>query len=163
MLPKRWLAEERKRGLLAPKLITQMMLLSTARFVIVIERLILGAMAIGIIIPHAVVAYATPITTMSALLALTPGNLGIAEWSWTYLLTLWGISPAVGTLYGVSFRILVFAAQLVVSATIGVLFENGNRIMSDGRQSQITIIFQAINLSLMRIWYKHPHGSRATE
>jgi hypothetical protein len=127
ILPGKWLAKpvlagEHARGLLTPRLIGPMMLLSAARFALVIVRLMLGVVAIGIAVPFAIVAYATPPATMSSLLMLTPANLGIAEWSWAYLLALWHVPVAVGALYGVSFRILVFMAQLVVSIACYLLY-----------------------------------------
>jgi len=120
LLPAKWLTkwglmDERRQGLLAPRLIALMMFLSSARFALVILRLMLGAIAIGVAVPLGIVAYAAPPATMSSLLMLTPANLGIAEWSWTYLLTLWHVPASVGAFYGVSFRILVFMAQLIVS------------------------------------------------
>jgi len=132
LLPARWLTkvgltEQRKQGLLSPRIIGLMMFLSTTRFAITIVRLMLGAVALGITVPLAAVAYATPPSTMSALLALTPANLGIAEWSWAYLLTLWGVPAAVGALYGISFRILIFAAQVIVSGVCHGLYESGKR------------------------------------
>jgi uncharacterized membrane protein YbhN (UPF0104 family) len=132
LLPARWLtraglAEERRQGLLSSRIVGLMMLLSAARFAITVVRLMLGAAAIGVAVPLTAVAYATPPTTMSALLALTPANLGIAEWSWTYLLTLWGVPAAVGALYGVSFRILVFVAQVIVGGVCWALYETGKQ------------------------------------
>jgi hypothetical protein len=115
LLAKPWLAQERARALLSSRLIGLMMLLSTARFVVFVVRFALTATAIGLAIPFSVLAYATPPATMSALIALTPANLGIAEWSWTYLLTLWGIPAATGALYSVGFRILLIAMQMIVS------------------------------------------------
>ena len=108
--------------MLTRRLIFSMILLSALRFALVILRLALGAVAIGIHVPFATVAYAAPLSTMSSLLMLTPANLGIAEWSWTWLLTLWGVPAAIGAFYGVSFRILVFAAQAIVSGICYVLY-----------------------------------------
>jgi hypothetical protein len=132
-LPAAWLAkfgleDLHKNRLLSPRLITLLMFLSAARFTLVIVRLALGAIALGIVVPFATVAYAAPPATMSSLLFLTPANLGIAEWSWAYLLALWGVPAAVGALYGTSFRILVFVAQLLVSGVCWMLYAlAGNR------------------------------------
>ncbi len=127
IVPEAWLEklglhEERKAGMLSRRLIGLMMVLSTARFVLVIVRLICGAWALGIAIPAVTVAYATPVVTMSALLMFTPANLGIAEWSWAYVLTLWGVPMATGVLYGVSYRILIFAAQFIIGGLCWLLY-----------------------------------------
>jgi hypothetical protein len=127
LIPPRWLTKigfenSRKHNLLAPRLIIGLIGLSAARFVLVIIRLALGAAAIGITVPLAAIAYAAPPATMSSLLFLTPANLGIAEWNWAWLLTLWGVPLAIGTLYGTGFRILVFFAQLIVSGFFWLLY-----------------------------------------
>lgn len=99
-------------------------LLSAARFALVIMRLELGVMAVSLAIPYGVVAYATPLATLPSLLPLTPASLGIAEWSWAYLLTLWHIPAEAGALYALSFRILVFVAQVLVSGFCLLLYRN---------------------------------------
>jgi uncharacterized membrane protein YbhN (UPF0104 family) len=132
ILPKSWrakleISENKKHELWAPRITGLLMLLSAARLVIVIVRQGLGAVALAVAIPFTVVAYVVPAATMSSLIVLTPANLGIAEWSWTYLLTLWGVPAAIGAFYGVSFRILVFIAQVIVSGLCWLLYEAGNR------------------------------------
>jgi hypothetical protein len=131
ILPARWAArlglEDAGHHLLSQRLIGLMMMLSAARLALVIVRLTFGAAAFGLAVPFAVVAYVVPQATMSALLVLTPANLGIAEWSSTYLFALWGIPVALGAFYGVSFRILMLLAQLIVSAVCWLLYKFGNR------------------------------------
>jgi hypothetical protein len=84
-------------------------------------RLILGAQVFALAIPAAVVAYATPVATLTALLPLTPGNLGLAEWGWTYTLQLWDVPAVTGALYVLSFRILVFALQSLLLLALPIL------------------------------------------
>jgi hypothetical protein len=132
ILPRRWLAkfdisENKEHGLLSQRIIGWLMLLSTARLFVVMIRQALGAVAFSIAVPSAVVAYVVPPATMSALLVLTPANLGTAEWSWTYLLALWGVPVAAGAFYGVSFRVLAFVAQVIVSGLYWLLYEASNR------------------------------------
>lgn len=132
ILPVSWLiklelANGKKSSLLKPRIISSMMLLSTMRFGMVILRKVFGAAAFMIAVPFATIAYAVPLATMSALLMFTPANLGIAEWSWTYLLTLWSIPVAVGAFYSVSFRLLLFMAQLIVTGICWLLYEASNR------------------------------------
>lgn len=84
-------------------------------------RLIMGVQVFALAIPAAVVAYATPVATLTALLPLTPGNLGLAEWGWTYTLHLWDVPVATGALYVLSFRILVFALQSLLLLALPIL------------------------------------------
>ena len=130
ILPASWRVklgiEDTQHHLLSQRLIGLMMLLSAARLGLVILRLALGAATFAISVPFETVAYVVPPATMSALLVLTPANLGIAEWSSTYLFALWGIPAVIGAFYGVSFRILVFFSQLIVSAICWLLYRFGN-------------------------------------
>jgi hypothetical protein len=130
LLPSAWRmkvqpAGNPKHGWLSSRVLSLMMFLSALRFAFVILRLALGAVALGIAVPFSTVAYAAPPSTMSSLLMLTPANLGIAEWGWTYLLALWHVPMTIGTLYGVSFRILVFMAQMIVSGACYILYRTG--------------------------------------
>lgn len=84
-------------------------------------RLIMGVQVFALAIPAAVVAYATPVATLTALLPLTPGNLGLAEWGWTYTLQLWEVPVATGALYVFSFRILVFALQSLLLLALPIM------------------------------------------
>lgn len=90
------------------------MLWSGARVALLTLRLVLGAVALGVPLNLWHIAYATPPATLTALLPLTPGNLGVAEWGWTYVLTLWHADPAVAALYALGFRGLIFAAQTLL-------------------------------------------------
>jgi uncharacterized membrane protein YbhN (UPF0104 family) len=122
------LAEGKKSGLLSPRIISSMMLLSALRFGFVVIRKFFGAGAFAIAIPFATIAYAVPPSTISGLVMLTPANLGIAEWTWTYLLALWGVPLATGAFFSVSFRILLFAAQLIVTGMCWLLYKVANRL-----------------------------------
>lgn len=92
----------------------EVMLWSGVRVALLSLRLVLGALALGVPLNLWHIAYATPPATLTALLPLTPGNLGIAEWGWTYVLALWHADPAVAALYALGFRGLIFAAQTLL-------------------------------------------------
>jgi hypothetical protein len=90
------------------------MLWSGVRVALLTMRLMLGAVALGLPLDLWQIAYATPPATLTALLPLTPGNLGVAEWGWTYVLTLWHADPAITALYALSFRGVIFVAQTLL-------------------------------------------------
>ncbi|MDD3287907.1 MAG: lysylphosphatidylglycerol synthase domain-containing protein [Alphaproteobacteria bacterium] len=101
----------RAHGLFSKRFMVLMLALSAARFGIAILRLCLGAAALGLIIPWDAIAYTTPLATLPSLIPITPANLGIAEWSWAYLLSLWQMPIATGALYATGFRLLTLAVQ----------------------------------------------------
>ena len=87
---------------------------SGARVALITLRLVLGAAAFSLPLAAAHITYATPLATLAVLVPLTPGNLGLAEWSWTYALTLWREDPATAALYALGFRALIFLAQTML-------------------------------------------------
>ncbi len=121
------LKDERRQGLLAPQLITKIMLLSLARYGLVITQLVLGVSALNIAIPAKIIAYATPLATLPSLIPLTPANLGIAEWSWAYLLTLWHMPAAAGASFALGFRLLILAVQITVSVILSAIYYLPNK------------------------------------
>lgn len=107
---------------LAPRYVLPVVLFwSFLRIAAITLRLMIGVKVFALAIPVVVVAYATPVATLTALLPLTPGNLGLAEWGWTYTLHLWDVPVAVGALYVLSFRILVFALQSLLLLALPIL------------------------------------------
>lgn len=92
----------------------EVILWSGARVALITLRLVLGAATFGLPLVAAHIAYATPLATLAVLVPLTPGNLGLAEWSWTYALTLWHEDPATAALYALGFRALIFLAQTML-------------------------------------------------
>lgn len=102
-------------GLLAPHFMITILAISSTRFAVLILRLCVGATALGLLVPWDAIAYTTPLATLPGLLPLTPANIGISEWSWAYLLSLWGLPVATGALYAASFRVLTMAAQTFVA------------------------------------------------
>lgn len=125
-----WLYAWKKHGLLAPRFIILMILISTARFAVLTLRLCVGATAMGLIIPWDAITYTTPLATIPALIPITPANLGVAEWSWAYLLSLWEVPVAAGVLYATGFRILTLAVQAVIAAIAYPFGNNPEKIQS---------------------------------
>ncbi|MFA6280631.1 MAG: hypothetical protein WC612_07595 [Bdellovibrionales bacterium] len=84
---------------------------SLARVSLTILRLVAGIGATGALLSPLNVVVATPVTGLLALIPLTPGNLGLAEWGWQGVLAYAGENPVQAALYPVAFRVLVFVAQ----------------------------------------------------
>lgn len=107
-------------GLMQPHFMTFMLSIGTARFAVSILRLCLGAAALGLELPWDAIAYTTPLATLPSLIPITPANLGVAEWSWAYLLSLWQVPVALGALFATGFRLLTLAVQFFIALTIGL-------------------------------------------
>ncbi|MEJ0061690.1 MAG: hypothetical protein WDO70_00430 [Alphaproteobacteria bacterium] len=84
---------------------------SFLRILFMTLRLLLGAMAFNLALAPAHIAYALPFATLTVLVPLTPGNLGLAEWGWVFSLMLWGDAKGVAALYALSFRVLILIMQ----------------------------------------------------
>ncbi len=94
---------------------------SFLRIAAITLRLVFGALVFALPVGSAAIAYATPLATLTALLPLTPGNLGLAEWGWTYALQLWQVDLTAAALYLLSFRLLAFALQSLLLLAIPAL------------------------------------------
>jgi len=87
---------------------------SLTRALLTLLRLLIGVYALGLFVPLLPVATLTPIVSFVALLPLTPGNLGLAEWGWVGGLAAMGTSAHVAALYALGFRLLVLVAQTIL-------------------------------------------------
>jgi len=105
-----------RRWLSAPlqKVFWSLFGLSAARIVLLIVRLLAGVYAFGFSFPLLDVAALTPMVGLVALIPLTPGNLGLAEWGWVGGLVYVGGAAQEAALYALGFRLLVLVAQTVL-------------------------------------------------
>lgn len=76
-----------------------------------ILRLVVGVQALGLFLSCIKVAALAPVISLLALIPLTPGNLGIAEWGWQAGLVWAGQGVVAATLYAAGFRVLILIAQ----------------------------------------------------
>lgn len=96
---------------------------SAVRAGLTVLRLFVGVAALGLYVSEIKIAALAPVVSLLALIPLTPGNLGIAEWGWQAGLV-WAEQGAVAAaLFAAGFRILVLLAQtLLLAAHEGALF-----------------------------------------
>jgi len=87
---------------------------SLARALLTLWRLLIGVLALGLAIPLLPVAALTPVVSFVALIPLTPGNLGLAEWGWVGGLAADGVDAHEAALYALGFRLLVLVAQTLL-------------------------------------------------
>ncbi len=89
---------------------------SVARALLTLLRLLAGVKALSLSLPLLPVAALTPIVSFVALIPLSPGNLGLAEWGWAFGLVFAGQSAHTATLYALGFRLLILVAQTLLLA-----------------------------------------------
>ncbi|MGB6130775.1 MAG: lysylphosphatidylglycerol synthase transmembrane domain-containing protein [Acidobacteriaceae bacterium] len=118
----RGLAELQRSGLLSARLARRLLLLSTLRFAILALVAIQTASAIGAHIPSWHLAAALPFVTVACAIAITPGSLGINEFSFAVVLHLFGTPLGVAAAWAIANRLLVTAACFVVPLCIAPAF-----------------------------------------
>lgn len=88
--------------------------LSSLRVFLTIVRLAVGATTLGLTISFWKISASAPIVSLLALIPVTPGNLGIAEWGWTGVLVWAGSNPIEAGMLAIGFRLLVMMIQTLI-------------------------------------------------
>jgi hypothetical protein len=94
---------------------------SAGRVLLTVTRLVVCAPALGLAIDPSSIMAAAPVVALLALIPLTPGNLGIAEWGWAGVLTYAGASPVDASLLAVGARLLLLVVQSLL--IVGVSYQ----------------------------------------
>ena len=108
-------------GLLDAGLARRLFGLSAARFAVIVFMSIQTAKAVGASIPLWSMAAAIPFVILASALALTPGALGISEFTSTSALSLFGIPLAVGAQWALANRVLVAISYFAVATCSAIL------------------------------------------
>ncbi len=95
---------------------------SALRVVLTVVRIIAGAPALGFNIEPAHIVAASPVVAILALIPLTPGNLGLAEWGWSGVLIYAGTASLTAGLFALGFRLLIYGVQTAVLAAQELMF-----------------------------------------
>ena len=117
---KRWMPEE-LHGALWP-----VFGWSFARAALTVLRLVVGVQALGLFLSGLKVAAVAPLVSVLALIPLTPGNLGVAEWGWQGALVYAGEGAVAAALYAVDLAatatiVLALAAAMVPAILVKVV------------------------------------------
>jgi uncharacterized protein (TIRG00374 family) len=105
-------------------------MLSSIKFFFTAMRFVVIAMAVGMALGFKEILLFVPGAQFAALFALTPGGLGIADWSWSGLLYTIGADKHMIVPYLVSLRIVIMAS-IVVLAGISRLLYRSPRTVGD--------------------------------
>lgn len=119
---KQWLGLCIGLGVVERRLVLRLYALSLVRYIAMFVRALLIAQAVGFVAALADVALAFPIVQAAQIVALTPGSLGIVEWTWSGALVAMGhdFTDAVG--FALTLRVLSYASILAVLAGAALAF-----------------------------------------
>ena len=112
--------EMRGSGLLRGNLSTALTALSALRYLFMLLRALCIAVAAGYMIPTDDLIFGFSVAQASQLASITPGNLGVAEWSWTSFLTLRGTALETAIEFTLVLRVGAFLSLLPVLALSGL-------------------------------------------
>ena len=111
----------------------RLVVLSLARYVVIVLMSIQTAEAIGLHIPLWQMAAAIPFVVIASVIALTPGGLGINELTAATALIFFGTQLAVGSQWILANRVLVTVSYWVVAICAATIFSVGKIKTSSSR------------------------------
>lgn len=106
-------------GTFAARLTVQLYLLSIVRYINIVVGLLCIIQAVQMPIAASLAFYTMPLVQLASILSITPGNLGIAEWTLTGILVGGGVASGVAAEFSVLFRIILFC--VVISLNVGIV------------------------------------------
>lgn len=107
-------------GLFEGSLTRRLFALSVLRFVVLWLMAVATTQAVGLNISSLQLAAALPLVVLATALAMTPGGIGVNEWTFAAALTGFGVDFEAATQFALINRVLVAAAALMV-AVAGVI------------------------------------------
>ena len=115
-------------GIFEPRLVFKLYVLSMARYGIVLSRACLVVVAAGLSIELMDVVTVLPLVQLSLVFAVTPGSLGIVEWTWTGLLAVAGADPSTAGQFALLLRIFILVSlSAIVAPSLLYLVAKGAR------------------------------------
>ena len=125
----RSLGELQHSGLLNAGLARRLVILSLARYAVIVLTCITTAEAIGEHIPLWHMAAAIPFVVLTSVIAVTPGGLGVNELTSVGALKLFGTPLAVGAQWALGNRVLIAVSYSVV-AVCAVIMLSGEKFLA---------------------------------
>lgn len=104
-------------------------LLSGLKFMFTAMRFVTIAVAVGMNLGLKEIVLFVPGAQFAAMFALTPGGLGIADWSWSGLLYQIGADKHVIVPYLVSLRLVITVSIIILAGISRLLYRSPNREM----------------------------------
>lgn len=116
-----WLTTCRSFDLLDAHLVLRLYGLSVLRYFFMALRMFIVVVAVAPAIDLFDAVIGFTVVQTSQLIAVTPGSLGITEWTWAGYLSLLGYSTTDATAFSLALRILSYASILAVLCLAGLL------------------------------------------
>jgi uncharacterized membrane protein YbhN (UPF0104 family) len=107
-----------QRGLLAPTFLLELYGISVARYLTLMLRLPLLVLAVGYPIALSDVLPSFTLVQAAQIAAITPGQLGIREWTWSGVLALRGYDLATAARFAIDLRIVGLVATTLAAVPV---------------------------------------------
>lgn len=146
LLPSTWLLVHASRSKIisiqvnqtfAPRLTWWLYSLSIIRFINLAFRIWLISKAVNLPITASMAFYMMPLLQVAAIMSITPGNLGVAEWTITGILVAGGITSEIAVEFSVLFRIIIVGMVFFVNFFIILAYIVWQRHSKSAQSSQI--------------------------
>lgn len=126
----KFLASEEVQNMLAPRRLLYLYALAVVRYGVLALRVVLVVLAGTFLIgaPEAIQGFT--LVQASQFASVTPGNLGVQEWSWLGVLSYLGHDLEAAAAFAIGFRVLTFVATALATAAIlvaGMYGRHGRR------------------------------------
>lgn len=131
-----WFATPAAKTLLGAPLVTTLFAISLARYVVILMRtaFVMASVALPIGAFQFLKAYG--VARLSSLISITPGELGIAEWTWTGVLSWMGFHLEDAARFVLANRVSNIASLLAVFAPIWLIY-TVSRLGGPGSQRKV--------------------------
>jgi uncharacterized membrane protein YbhN (UPF0104 family) len=96
----------------------RLLMLSLIRYGAILSRVVVVIVAAGFAIPLVHVVYGHSVVQAAQLAAVTPGNLGLAEWTWVGALGYLGHDLATIAVFSLTLRVVSVASYVLVSSAV---------------------------------------------
>lgn len=106
-------------GLFRAATVVQLYSISVLRYLLILVRAPLTAVTLFTGIGIVATTQGFTVVQSMQLASLTPGNLGIQEWSWTGVLSLTGVSVETAAAFAIAYRLVTFTAMSLVAILSG--------------------------------------------
>ncbi len=107
---------------LQPQTLQPLYAIAIVRYAVLMMRIMLIIWMLQLPVPLIFAFYVVPAIQVTQLVNLTPGNLGLREWTWVGLLVLAGVDATTTATFALAQRVLIFVAVLIATSLLVLLF-----------------------------------------
>ena len=122
-----WLA----LGLMTRRLVFELFVLSVLRYFVIMVQILLISKFAGFSFASADLVATFPLVQITQIAAITPGGLGVTEWTWVGLLAFFEYDLTEAGNFALTSRILIFGVVVFATVLSGVVFVVDRRSVVD--------------------------------